>query len=338
MCDENNSEVRRAALIVLVKIVGPDDKAAAAAIRRALTDADGEVRANAALALSNIGGKEAVAAVPVLLDSLRRGDVELRRLSAAAFRNIGPDAKAAVPELVKVLLDPDEETRTNAALALGGIGANAESAIPALVNVIANGQEKSPTRIEAAVALSRIGECPAAVKAVPTLLKVLLDPTQDSKVRERIVWSLRVHKAELRMIPGIYPTFTKVLSEARNESNRMLRYDCAYMLGVLQGTDVPPEVLSVLLEFLKDDTILIFENKKTSVGGTGQETNTGKANVKEVGKGDGRVMAVQALMQIGPGRVRARADVTTQLQALANNPMANADLRDRCKELLKTLK
>lgn len=101
---------------------------------------------------------------------------------------------------------------------------------------------------------------------------------------------------------------------------------------------MPPEVLSVLLEFLKDDTILIFENKKTSVGGTGQETNTGKANVKEVGKGDGRVMAVQALMQIGPGRVRARADVTTQLQALANNPMANADLRDRCKELLKTLK
>src|SRR5207302_8479714 len=46
LCAVNNSEVRKAALIVLVKIVGPDDSAALAPIRQALGDPDAEVRAN----------------------------------------------------------------------------------------------------------------------------------------------------------------------------------------------------------------------------------------------------------------------------------------------------
>ncbi len=338
LCLENNSEVRKAALIVLVKIVGPDDTAAAEPIRRALTDSDAEVGANAALALSNIGGKDAVAAVPVLQKALRTGDVELRRQAAAAIRNIGPDAKEAVPDLTRALSDADGETRTNAALALGGIGPASEPAVPALIQVIANATEKSDTRIEAAVALSRIGPAPAALQAIPTLLAVLRDPAHDSKVRERIVWSLRVHKGNLRTLPGIYPAFTKVLGEPAGEANRMLRYDCAYMLGVLQGPEVAPAAMNVLLEFLKDDTIQIFDNKKTSVGGTGQETSSGKANVMEVGKGDGRVMVTQALTQIGPARLGDRRDIVQQLRLLANDEAVSRDLRDECKKLLKSVK
>ena len=188
------------------------------------------------------------------------------------------------------------------------------------------------------MALSRIGPGPAAVQAVPALLKILEDPAQDPKVRERIVWSLRVHKGDLRNMPGVFATFTKILTEPRTEANRMLRYDCAYMLGVLQAAEVPPEVMAVLLEFLKDDTIQVFENKKTSVGGTGQETNSGKANVKEVGKGDGRTMAIQALGQIGQARIAQHRDVVQQLQLLANSETTNSDLREGCKKLLKGLK
>jgi HEAT repeat protein len=339
LCRDPNTETRKAAVIVLVKIVAPEDTAALAPLRP-LLDAgeDPEVRANAALALSNIGGKDAAAAVPALLDALRRGDAELRRQAAAAIRNIGPDAKDAVPDLIKALADPDGETRANAALALGGIGPGAEAAVGALVGVIASAQEKSPTRIEAAVALSRIGPAPAAEEAVPVLLKVLEDPAQDARVRERIVWSLRVHKGHLRTLPGIYPTFAKILTEARTEDNRMLRYDCAYMLGVLRGPEVPPEAMGVLLEFLKDDTIQIFDNKKSSVGGTGQETATGKANVKEIGKGDGRVMAIQALTQIGRARLKQSPDILRQLQALADDQAVFSDLREGCKKLLKSVK
>ena len=200
LCREKNSEVRKAALIVLVKIVGPEDTAALDPIRQALNDADAEVRINAALALSNIGGKDSVAAVPVLLDALRRGDIDLRRQAAAAIRNIGPDAKEAVPELIKTLRDPDEETRTNAALALGGIGSNAEQAVPALVQVIADSQEKTGPRVEAAVALSRIGPRThgGPVGCNPRYSKI--SPGRPGsgcrKVRERASFekSLRVHK------------------------------------------------------------------------------------------------------------------------------------------------
>jgi HEAT repeat protein len=338
LCAEKNSEVRKAALIVLVRIVGPDDKAALAPIRQALADPDPEVRVNAALALSNIGGKEAAAAVAVLLESLRGGDLELRRQAAAAIRNIGPEAKSAVPDLIKALRDPDNETRTNAALALGGIGAHAEAAVASLVQMVGDTKEKSATRIEAAVALQSIGPVQAAVRAVPSLLRVLENPVQDISVRERVVWSLRAHKTNLRALPGVASTFTKVVSEPADGNNKLLRYDCAYMLGAIQNSDVPRQVMDVLLEYLKDDTIQLFDAKKSSVGGTGQEANSGKADVKELGRGDGRVMAADALKWIGPRRLAERRDIIQQLEALAMNPATNAVLRDKCKAILKSLK
>ncbi len=337
-CATNNSEVRKAALAALVKVVGPSDAAAAGPIRQALTDADEEVRRNAALALSNIGGKEARAALPVLRDALRRGDVELRRQAAAAIRNIGLEAHPAVPDLIKALGDADGEVRANAALALGGIGQNAEDAVPALVQLIANAKEIQDTRVEAAVSLSKIGPGKAAVEAVPTLLKVLQDPAQNAKVRERIVWALRVHKAKLREMPDLYPIFTKILVEPKSKENRMLRYDCAFMLGVLKGPDAPPEVMGVLLEYLKDDSILIFANKKTTVGGTGPETPTGKTDVKEEGKDDGRILAIQALARIGAARIAERPDIVQQLQFLAKDKATLDDLRKATKELLEKLK
>jgi HEAT repeat protein len=337
LCAEKNSEVRKAALGVLVKIVTPEDVAALAPIRQALLDPDAEVRANAALALSNIGGKDAAAAVPILRQALRSTDVDLRRQAAVAIRNIGPEAKAAVPDLIEALRDQDEETRSHAALALGGIGPDAESAVPALVRVIADAQEKSQTRIQAAAALKGIGPGPAAVKAVPDLLKVLQDKAHDDKVRERIIWALKVHNLNLGNLPGVYPAFTKVMSEPKNDRNFLLRYECAYLLGVLQGSQVRPAVMDVLLEYLKDDRIQVFDSTKTTVGGTGQETNSGKANVKEIGKGDGRVMAVQALTKIGPERLRQRPDIVQQLRTLSNGETINGDLRRACKTLLETV-
>jgi HEAT repeat protein len=337
LCGEKNSEVRKAALHVLINIVTPEDTAALGPIREALADPDAEVRANAALALSNIGGKDAAAAVPVLRQALRNPDVDLRRQAAVALRNIGPEAKAAVPDLIEALRDADEETRRHAALALGGIGPAAESAVPALVRVIADTKETSPTRIQAGAALKGIGAVPPAVKALPDLLKVLQNAADDAKVRERIIWALKVHNLNLGNLPGVYPALTKVLTEPPDDRNFLVRYDCAYLLGVLQKRQVRPEVMNVLLEYLKDDRIQVFDSTKTTVGGTGQETNSGKANVKEIGKGDGRVMAVQALTEIGPERLRQRPDIIRQLQALADGENINADLRQACKRLLKEL-
>jgi HEAT repeat protein len=339
LCRDDNSEVRRATVTVLIRIVGPEDaKTAAAPLRGVLTDGDEEIRTNAALALANIGGKEAAAAVPVLVTALHRGDIELRRQAAAALRNIGPDAARAVPDLIKTLKDPDAELRHNTAVALGGIGAPAEKAVPALVEMLIDRKEVQEPRMAAAGALSRIGAVPAAIDALPRLLQLISNADDDADVRWRTVWALRPHNVSLQKVPGVYPALTKVLKEPKTEANRMLRHDCAYMVGVLQGKDVPNEVLDALVDFLHDSKVQIYVRTDANLQATGAEIVSGKAKVTETGKGDGRVMATQALRQIGAAKVRQRPEIIRQLQTLAADPNTFVELRQDCAKLLKELR
>ncbi len=338
LCRDQNSEVRRAAVAVLVRIVGPEDaKGASAPLQAPLADKDEEIRRNAALALANIGGKEAALAVPVLVDALHRGEIELRRQAAVGLRNIGPAAAKAVPDLIRTLRESDPELRTNAAFALGGIGAAAEKAVPALVALMANGKEPQGPRMAAAVALSGIGPVPAAIDAVPRLTQLIANAADDGSVRWRAVWALRVHNIELRKLDTVYPALRKVLTEPKSEDNRMLRYDCAYLLGVLQGSQTSQEVYDTLLDFLKDSKVEIYDSTQATVQGGGQETGIGKANIKERGRGDGRIMATQALKEIGSARIRQRPDIVRQLQILAQDPQTFPDLRKDCAAILKDL-
>jgi len=336
-CQVPNSELRFAALSVLIKLVEPEDKKAAAAILPALSDPDLEVKQNAALALANIGGPDAAPAIPILLEALKKGDLDLKRQAAAAIGNIGPDAAAAVPTLIADLSAPDPELRRNVVLALGGIGPKAESALPAVAKLIADPKENKSVRMEAAVTLNRFGAGEAARKTVPDLLRVLEDPADDGDVRWRITWALRVYKDGLTEIPGVLPAFVKVLSEKPRKETKMLRYDCAYLLGMLQAEKAPKEALDVLLEFLKDDSIVLYERTAVTTSGGGAETNGGKANVKEVGKGDGRVMAIAALTEVGPEVIMTRPDIVRQLRAVAENADTVPDLKKKTQTLLAKL-
>ncbi len=336
---ENNSEARRASVRVLIRIIGPEDgKVAAAPLRAVLLDADEEIRTNGALALANIGGKEAALAVPTLVQALNRGEIALKRQAAAGLRNIGPDAAKAVPDLMGALNNTDTELRTNAALALGGIGPPAEKAVPALVKFLVNTKEEQPLRMAAAVALSSIGPVPAAIDAVPRLAQLIGKAADDGVVRWRTVWALRVHDRELGKIDGVYAALQRVLTEPKTEDNRMLRYDCAYMLGVLQGRETTKEVLDTLAEFLKDDRVQVYVSTQATVQGAGQETGVGKATVKERGKDDGRILATQALKAIGAARIRQRPEIVQQLEILFRDPKTFGKLRKDCAELLQELK
>ena len=336
LCQDKNSEARRAALNVLVRIV---DKEAIVFLRSALDDTDLENRRNAAFALSNIGGDETVAALPVLLDAIKTGDPELRRQAVLAIRNIGPAASAAVPELIRVLqVDKDTKMREHAPLALGGIGKASEPAIATLVNKIQDPSEERAIRIECAMALQRIGQVPAAVRVVPDLLGVLADTKHDTKVRERIMWSLRVHGENLRTMKGPLETFTKILGEPLDTENRMLRYDCAYMLGMVWGDKAPEAALDVLKEFLHDDKIKIYVATSSNVGGSSAETKIGVAKVAEQAQGDGRIMATNALLRIGPARYSKRGDIVKQLRVLADDEQLHAPVRKMAIELVKAAK
>jgi HEAT repeat protein len=328
-CKVKNSGVRNAALNVLINILEEADTEAAASIAEALADSDREVRQNAALALSAIGGKVALPAIPILVDTLKqKGNKEVRQQAAIALYNIGPDAHEAIPALIQALADDDSELRSNAALALGGIGPRAEPAVPHLVNVLANSKETRATRVEAAKALARIGPVPAAVDAIPKLVKVLEDKTTETIIRERAIWALRPHyanRATVPELPGVFPAFSKILSEPKTQETRMLRYDCAYMLGVLQRKNAPEEALDTLLEFLHDKTILIYRGTSGKPGGI-KELPKEPPKVLESGNGDGRIMAIQALMRIGFDRVGKRDDIMKQLKAIAADPKTLPDL------------
>ena len=177
--------------------------------------------------------------------------------------------------------------------------------------------------MEAAMALYRIGRAPATVQDVSTLLKILQDSSQDDKLRERVLWSLWVHSDNLKTMTGVYSTLTKILGEARNDHNKMLRYVSAQILGMLQGPKVRPEVLGVLLEYLKDDKVPVFDRRT--------------AGDAEVGKGDGRAMAIKALAAIGANCLKEHRDIIEQLKTLASDETAHTDVRDGSIILLKNL-
>jgi len=337
LCRDPNSEVRRAALNVLVRIVEPADKEAIPMLKWAIEDRDIENRRNAALTLSNIGGAETAVALPVLLEAAKNGDEDLRRQAVLAIRNIGPAASSGVNDLKTILADDkDAKTREYAAMALGGIGKASEPAINVLVNKVKDASEVRETRIECAMALARIGTVPSSSTVVPVLLDVLADRNQDTKVRERVIWALRVHGGNLRTMKGTKEAFTQIMDEPLNRENKMLRYDCAYMLGMIWQAKAPDATLGILHEFLKDKDVKIYKSTDTSVEGSGPEGGkSGSGKVKEVGAGDGRVMATDALKMMGPSRYSGHAGIMTQLRALADDAKTYEPLRKKAQELTK---
>lgn len=341
-CAVDDSRLRKAALEVLIKLVGPEDEKVARALRPALEDKDVEVRRNAALALANIGGKEAAPAVKHLVEALRRGDLDTRRQAAAGLRNLGEAAGDAVDDLVRTLKDPDVEIRANTALALGGIGPKAAPAVNTLVGLLTNYKEEREVRLNAAVAISEIGPVPDAVAAIPGLIQVLGHAGTDAETRKGILWALRIHKGKMREYPEFFTNLSKVIREPKTRENRLLRYECARMQAAFKSPELEPVTLDTLVEWLQDSSIEIYLGTASKVGGAGAESATGKAQIQELGKGDGRVLALQVLQYIasdpqGADLLRRRADLLMQVRTLAADMAVFGQLRDQCRDLLKDL-
>jgi HEAT repeat protein len=328
-------ETRKAVVTTLVKLVEAKDKEAVDALSRVLKDPDVEVRINAALALGNIGGGEAGVAVPVLREALKQSDAAIRSQAAAALKNVGPQAAPAVPDLVAALSDKNEKVREVAAVALGSIGKDAEAAVPDLVNVMKKTDENYRVRAFAAVGLAMIGSCDAAVRAVPDIVNVMTDRKAPYPVRERALWAIRVHNTKLREMKSVLDGLEKLLSEPRSENANMLRYDAAYMLGMLLTEEAPAKTLDVLQDFLSDSSIRLYEGNTTQSGGGAKEGMSAEASsVQEKGTGDGRTMAIQALREIGRARVVQRQAIVKQLRAIATDGKVNKKLREDTQKLL----
>jgi HEAT repeat protein len=336
MCRDGSPEVRKAALTPLVRIVTKKDAAALPVLKSVLRDPDTEVRRFAALALSNVGGKDAADAVPILLDSLRNGDAHLKRSAAVAMHNIGDVAAPAVPELIKALQDADPELRKNAALALGGIGKAAADAVPPLVQLVTHADVPRELRIEAAEAITRMGNIPAVQKQIPAVLKILGDSAEDGDVRVRLAWLFNDFVGHAPSMTAAKPVMDQVCREPGSDKNGSARYHCAYLMAFYYKQQTPDSALNVLGEWLKDDTGKLYGNKRSSAGVTGTEKKE-DSNVAAILEGDSRTMAVDVLKLVGRDRVTARKDIIADLRRLAGDPKTYPELQTKCRTLLTSL-
>jgi HEAT repeat protein len=85
-------------------------------------------------------------------------EYEYVRASAAdALGQIGPAAQAAVPPLTEALKNQNEDICASAAYALGRIGSAAQAAVPALSEAFKDESKAPIFRLNAAMALQRIG-------------------------------------------------------------------------------------------------------------------------------------------------------------------------------------
>jgi HEAT repeat protein len=335
MCNDPDAEVRKSALIPLVRMVASKDDAALPILKKTLNDPDPEVKRYAALALSNIGGQAAVDALPILVETLRNGEPHLKQSAAVALHNIGKTAAPAVPDLIKALQDTDPDLRKHAALALGGIGEAAKDAVPTLVQIMANPAQPIAVRVQAAEALTKMKDLAVIKERIPDVLKVLGNPDENADLRLRAAWLFNSFFTDLPTMEAAKPVMERLCSE-RDKASAFVRYHCASLLAGRFQSKAPDAALNALEEWLYDNSGKMYAGVDSKVGAQGVETK-GNVELKTLVTGDSREMAVDALHFIGLARVRARPKLVEQLGVLAKASDTHKDLREKAQKLLKAI-
>jgi HEAT repeat protein len=177
----------RTQLAALYALETSDDAAApaAAALVKALDDADPFVRWGAVRALGRMVSPDGTLAAaqakafPALARRLGDDSEEVRVTAAAALVRYGPHARAAGLELVRFVNEGDAETRVLTIQVLVAVEAEPLVAVPALTKAL--GAKEAPVRLAAVKALASRGAdaAPAAEKLRELMLR---DP--DLRVRQ----------------------------------------------------------------------------------------------------------------------------------------------------------
>jgi HEAT repeat protein len=161
--------VHQAAAMALA-IIGPDAKAAAPALGRALVSKDPVNLWQYADALGAIGKDS----LPALTNALVNSDPNVRSAAIFGLGKLGADAEPAVLPLLQRLADNQADVRERAVQALSAIG---PPAVPALVHAVE--QERGLVRKGATEAL--MASSPSWRQVEPALIGMLQDP--DPEVR-----------------------------------------------------------------------------------------------------------------------------------------------------------
>jgi HEAT repeat protein len=155
LLDDDNTDVRREAVLALGRI-GPDARAAVPALIRRFTECferEGADCYGVTYALGRIGSHEAV---PVLLKAIEGQDESLAMFGAWALAQIEPKdpatAAKTLPLLVRGLHNPEAKFRRGAAEALKQLGPAAKPAVPELQKALKDEDASVRSVVEDAIA------------------------------------------------------------------------------------------------------------------------------------------------------------------------------------------
>lgn len=329
---ESDPVVKKRALASLVPIAGRQHADSAKDLVPLLEDKDAKIRLDAALVLTKIGGEESANALPVLRTALKASETDIQESAAAALATLGPLAEPAMYDLADTLTDANNsiQVRRNAALAISHIGAAAKPVVPALAKAL---QRSQPLEVRqyAAEALLQI-KYPVNEQALPAIFDAIKNDT-DLDVRNRCIGALfRMDQPEFRE-SGAQKLLTKVLDE-RGKKMALVRYTSAYKLAHVLRDEAPDKTVDVLLEWLTDSSIVIYNRTDARVEGAGTEATAGRANVEANYGSEARYLAAKALGWLGD-KAAKRAGVAEALRKASKDKDAN--LKKTAKEAMETL-
>jgi HEAT repeat protein len=315
--EDSEEKVRAAAAVALGRIAGKaradkDDDLRLEPIRDALaaalrTDQSGRVREAAATGLGRLEG-DARAVVGTLALALKDTHPGTRTAAADALRRMGKDAREALPELQQVLADKnaDRLTRIQAALALGRIGPpDARSAVPVLRDVLADTRAHPELRKAAAETLGQFG--PDAVDAVPALAAALSAKDSPLALRRAAAGALDQLGPDAQ---AALDALVAAVSGSRKDDDKYVRSLSLHAIARIRDFGPKHEMVITALLTAVDDNVIEVRiaaiDALASLGAEGlrDQAKTVAARLTEVSRDSQKVVAEaaqEALKKINKG-------------------------------------
>lgn len=295
---------RRAALLVL-ELIGPIRSVKVLpATSAALRDDPSElIRQAAAQAIGRMCVKARMENIKLdrvrdaLIGALRNDrSGRVREAAAHALARFEAEAEPAVAALAAALGDNHPGTRTAAAEALRRIGKEARDALPELQKMVRNSKADLLARLQATLALGRIG----GPEAVPALTEMVADKAAPAELRKAAAEALGNLGKDGALSAN---TLAAVLLE--RDAGPELRRAAAHALDQL-GLDAKP-ALSALKKALKDEDKFVRCFAMHALGQLGKESGsenqeivTGLLQGLNDGVAEVRLAAIEALAVLGP--------------------------------------
>jgi HEAT repeat protein len=237
------------------------------ALVTALQDQAGPVRQAAAAAVGKLTVEDARGAVTALTGVLKDSYAPARLAAADALRGLGKDAAAAAPALADLLKDKSAAVllRMQAALALGRIGApDALTAVGALKEALADSKGPQEVRKAAADAIGLLGKDAASETA--TTLGAALDSKEPLELRRAAATALDRFGADAK------PAISGLKKSLKDEDRfvRCLTMHTVGQLGKALGDDMHEVVLG-LLDGLIDNNLEVRVAAIETLGTLGKE-------------------------------------------------------------------